>query len=103
MSPDAEHEAQARRTEEPGWVEAEPQVVFLPEPVRLAVQAWAVREQGGSAGPAGDSAGSRHPDRTAGPTVRSCRSVRVLRSAAGTSAGGPDLRGAATCGPSWSS
>jgi hypothetical protein len=40
---DADHVAQARRTKEPGWVEAEPQVVFLPEPVRTAIEAWAVR------------------------------------------------------------
>lgn len=41
---DADHEAQARRTKEPGWLEAEPQVVFLPPPVRAAVETWAVRE-----------------------------------------------------------
>lgn len=40
---DADHEAQARRTKEPGWLEAEPQVVFLPAPVRAAVESWAVR------------------------------------------------------------
>jgi hypothetical protein len=39
----ADHEAQARRTKERGWMEAEPQVVFLPERVRGAVEAWAVR------------------------------------------------------------
>ena len=38
---DADHEAQARRTKEPGWLEAEPQVVFLPEPVAQAIAAWA--------------------------------------------------------------
>lgn len=43
---DADHVAQARRTKEPGWNEAEPQVVFLPEPVRAAVEAWAVRGAG---------------------------------------------------------
>ena len=40
---DRDHEAQARRTKEPGWVEAEPQVLLLPEPVREAVLAWALR------------------------------------------------------------
>ena len=40
---DHDHEAQARRTKEPGWVEAEPQVLLLPEPVRQAVLAWALR------------------------------------------------------------
>ena len=41
---DKDHEAQARRTKEPGWVEAEPQVLMLPAPVREAVLAWALRE-----------------------------------------------------------
>jgi len=40
---DLDHQAQARRTKEPGWVEAEPQVLMLPEPVREAVLAWALR------------------------------------------------------------
>jgi hypothetical protein len=40
---DRDHEAQARRTKEPGWVEAEPQVLMLPEPVRDAVLAWVLR------------------------------------------------------------
>ena len=40
---DKDHEAQARRTKEPGWVEAEPQVLMLPAPVREAVLAWALR------------------------------------------------------------
>lgn len=35
--------AQAKRTKEPGWVEAEPQVLMMPEPVRAAVLAWALR------------------------------------------------------------
>jgi hypothetical protein len=43
---DADHVAQARRTKEPGWDEAEPQVVFLPEPVRAAIESWAVRDAG---------------------------------------------------------
>jgi len=34
---------QGKRTKEPGWVEAEPQVLMLPEPVRQAVLAWALR------------------------------------------------------------
>ncbi len=42
---DRDHEAQARRTKEPGWVEAEPQVLLLPDPVRRAVLAWALRER----------------------------------------------------------
>ncbi len=41
---DLDHQAQARRTKEPGWVEAEPQVLMLPEPVREAVLAWALRD-----------------------------------------------------------
>ena len=40
---DRDHEAQARRTKEPGWVEAEPQVLMLPDPVRKAVLDWALR------------------------------------------------------------
>ena len=42
---DRDHEAQARRTKEPGWVEAEPQVLLLPDPVRRAVLAWALRDR----------------------------------------------------------
>jgi hypothetical protein len=42
---DRDHEAQARRTMEPGWVEAEPQVLMLPDPVRRAVLAWALRDR----------------------------------------------------------
>jgi len=41
---DADHEAQARLTKAAGWMEAEPQVVFLPRPVLDAVRAWAVRK-----------------------------------------------------------
>jgi hypothetical protein len=41
---DIDHQAQANRTKEPGWVEAEPQVLMLPEPIREAVLAWALRE-----------------------------------------------------------
>lgn len=42
---DRDHDAQARRTKEPGWVEAEAQVLLLPDPVRRAVLAWALRER----------------------------------------------------------
>ena len=42
---DRDHEAQARRTKQPGWVEAEPQVLLLPDPVRRAVLAWALRDR----------------------------------------------------------
>src|SRR3954471_2825791 len=38
---DKDHLAPARRTKEPGWVEAEPQVLMLPAPVRKAIEAWA--------------------------------------------------------------
>lgn len=47
---DRDHIAQAMKTKEPGWVEAEPQVLMLPGPVREAVLAWALRE----GEPAGD-------------------------------------------------
>jgi hypothetical protein len=40
---DRDHLAQAKRTKEPGWVEAEPQVLMLPDPVRKAVLEWALR------------------------------------------------------------
>jgi hypothetical protein len=40
---DRDHLEQARRTEEPGWVEAEPQVLMLPGPVREAVLARTLR------------------------------------------------------------
>jgi hypothetical protein len=43
---DQDHQAQGRRTKEPGWVEAEPQVLMLPAPVREAVLAWALRGDG---------------------------------------------------------
>ena len=42
---DQDHEAQARRTKEPGWVEAEPQVLMLPTPVREAIEAWALGDR----------------------------------------------------------
>jgi hypothetical protein len=40
---DRDHDAQARRTKEPGWMEAEPQVVLMPDAVREAVVGWAGR------------------------------------------------------------
>lgn len=40
---DADLDAQARRTKEPGWVDADPQVVLMPDSVREAVEQWAVR------------------------------------------------------------
>jgi hypothetical protein len=40
---DRDHLEQAKRTKEPGWVEAQPQVLMLPEPVRRAVLDWALR------------------------------------------------------------
>lgn len=42
--------AQARRTKEKGWVQAEPQLLLLPDPVRRAVLSWAVREAEQAAG-----------------------------------------------------
>src|SRR6478736_3384941 len=40
---DLDHQSHAARTKAPGWVEAEPQVLMLPEPVREAVLGWALR------------------------------------------------------------
>jgi hypothetical protein len=40
---DRDHFEQAKRTKHPGWVEAEPQVLMLPDPVRQAILAWALR------------------------------------------------------------
>lgn len=40
---DRDHVAQGMRTKEPGWVEAEPQLLLLPDPIRDAVMAWALR------------------------------------------------------------
>ena len=49
---DRDHVEQGMRVKEPGWVEAEPQVLMLPAPVREAVLAWALRDdarvEGGS-------------------------------------------------------
>ncbi len=40
---DQAHFAQAKRTKEPGWTEAELQLLLLPDPVRDAVLSWALR------------------------------------------------------------
>lgn len=42
---DRDHLARAKKAKEPGWVEAEPQVLMLPEPVRQAVMEWTLRPQ----------------------------------------------------------
>jgi len=42
---DRDHAAQSRRTKEPGWTEAQPQVLPLPGPVRDAIMSWAVRAE----------------------------------------------------------
>ncbi|MGH3273702.1 MAG: DUF6176 family protein [Streptosporangiaceae bacterium] len=39
---DRDHLKQAKRTKEPGWTEAEPQLLLLPGPVRDAVLSWAL-------------------------------------------------------------
>ena len=39
---DRDHLEQAGRTKEPGWTEAEPQLLLLPGPVRDAVLSWAL-------------------------------------------------------------
>jgi hypothetical protein len=41
---DQAHVQQAKRTKEPGWTEAEPQLLLLPGPVREAVLSWALRD-----------------------------------------------------------
>jgi Family of unknown function (DUF6176) len=38
---DRDHVEFARRCKEPGWLEAEPQLLLLPDPVRRAMLAWA--------------------------------------------------------------
>jgi hypothetical protein len=53
---DRDHVAQAMRTKEPGWVEAEPQVLLLPDPVRRAVLDWALRPSVAGTSVAGPSA-----------------------------------------------
>lgn len=47
---DRDHLAQAKRSKAPGWVEAEPQVLMLPDPVRKAVLDWAMRPADASDG-----------------------------------------------------
>jgi hypothetical protein len=42
---DRDHVEYGRRVKEPGWVEAEPQVLLMPDPVRRAVLDWAMRPQ----------------------------------------------------------
>jgi hypothetical protein len=41
---DRDHVEQGMKVKEPGWVEAEPQVLMLPDPVRDAVLKWALRD-----------------------------------------------------------
>ncbi len=43
---DRDHIAYGKRCKEPGWDEAEPQLLLLPEPVRHAVLAWAAHGAG---------------------------------------------------------
>jgi hypothetical protein len=40
---DQDHVEQAKRTKEPGWVDAELQLLLLPKPVEEAVLSWALR------------------------------------------------------------
>ena len=40
---DRDHELMARRAKEPGWVEAVPQFLLLPQSVRDAIEAWSLR------------------------------------------------------------
>jgi hypothetical protein len=48
---DRDHVEFGRRVNEPGWEEAEPQLLLLPDPVRQAVLAWALRPTDQPAGP----------------------------------------------------
>jgi len=41
---DRDHYDMARRSKEPGWVEAVPQFLLLPQPVRDAIETWALRD-----------------------------------------------------------
>lgn len=43
---DRDHVEMGRRVKEPGWVEATPQLLLMPEPVRRAVLDWALRPEG---------------------------------------------------------
>ena len=48
---DGDHLEHAKRTKYPGWVEAEPQVLLLPDPIRRAVLDWALRPAGSAGSP----------------------------------------------------
>lgn len=50
---DRDHLEQAKRTKLPGWTEAEPQLLLLPDPVRDAVLSWARHGPQLPAAPAG--------------------------------------------------
>jgi hypothetical protein len=41
---DRDHDAMARKSKEPGWVEATPQFLLLPDPVRDAIVSWSLRD-----------------------------------------------------------
>lgn len=43
---DRDHVDMGRRVKEPGWVEATPQFLLMPAPVRRAVLDWALRPDG---------------------------------------------------------
>jgi hypothetical protein len=43
---DRDHADIGRRVKEPGWVEATPQLLLMPDPVRRAVLDWAMRPTG---------------------------------------------------------
>jgi len=45
---DRDHVEIGSRVKQPGWVEAQPQVLMLPDPVREAVLAWALRDGEGT-------------------------------------------------------
>ena len=42
---DNDHAEMSRRVKQPGWTEAEPQMLIMPEPVRAAVLQWALRTE----------------------------------------------------------
>jgi hypothetical protein len=42
---DRDHIEQAKRTIAPGWTDATPQVLMLPDPIRDAVLSWALADQ----------------------------------------------------------
>jgi hypothetical protein len=64
---DRDHLEQAKRIEEPGWTEAEPQLLLLPGPVRDAALSWALP---GRQGPAPGVIRVRGRRRRTGSTVR---------------------------------